>query len=276
MREDNMIEYDNKIHRLAYEFLLTFDDIDEKIIDKQLQEVDNITVDNLNDIFFRFIVSLQNANMKANVIGKSIGGIEEIKKVIPTLESMDNFKDENELLRKIFKELKPHSNKEIDQHIHDDSSIWKKYVKSLFEVKRFLSHFKNIHDFKDWVEFFNEDDRARPALPMILSNEIYGLGFALACDFLKEIGYLNFGKPDVHIKYIFYELGLSKNKKDYNILKDIVRVSRNVGKKPYHVDKLFWLIGSGRFYLSDIEIGRQREIFIEYVKSKLKESRDGI
>lgn len=269
MSEYSMIEYDKKICNLAYEFLLGFEEIDESIIDRQLKEVDSKTTESLDDIFFRFMESLQNANMKANVIGKSIGGVGELKKVIPTLESMDNFKDENALLRKIFEKLKPRSNKKIDEHLNDNKSIWKKYTKSLFEVKRFLSQFQNVQDFKNWVKFFNDDDRARPALPMILSKEIYGLGFALSCDFLKEIGYLNFGKPDVHIKNIFFELGLSKSKNDYDVLKDIVRIAKNVNKEPYHVDKLFWLIGSGKFYLSDIKIGRQREKFIKYARQHL-------
>ncbi len=269
MNEEYMIEYDKKIYHLAHEFLLDFSEINENIINKQLEEVDNKITESLDDVFFRFMESLQNANMKANVIGKSIKGIENLKKVIPTLKSMDSFKDENALLEKIFEELKPKSNKNVIEHQKDNKSIWKRYVKSLFETREFMRQFSNIQDFKQWVEFFNDDDRARPALPMILSNEIYGLGFALSCDFLKEIGYLNFGKPDVHIKYIFYELGLSKSKNDYNVLKDIVRIAKNVGSKPYHVDKLFWLVGSGKFYLSDIEIGRQREKFVEYVRNRL-------
>ena len=30
------------------------------------------------------------------------------------------------------------------------------------------------------VDFFDEDERARPALPMLVAQEIYGFGFALA------------------------------------------------------------------------------------------------
>jgi hypothetical protein len=46
-------------------------------------------------------------------------------------------------------------------------------------------------------------------------------------------------------------------------------MARNAGRTPYHVDKLFWLIGSGNFYDdpqigNEGRIGRHKEQFIEY------------
>ncbi len=38
---------------------------------------------------------------------------------------------------------------------------------------------------------------------MLLGREINGFGFALSCDFLKELGYEDFPKPDVHLRDIF-------------------------------------------------------------------------
>ena len=37
---------------------------------------------------------------------------------------------------------------------------------------------------------------------------------------------------------------------------------------PYEIDKILWLIGSGKFYLSDKKIKGQKEAFIEHVKKK--------
>jgi hypothetical protein len=104
-------------------------------------------------------------------------------------------------------------------------------------------------EFIDWVRVFDADDRKRVALPMLLSQEIDGFGFALACDFLKELGFLNFAKPDVHVKAIVRDLGLSApTANDYAVFKAVVRIASNCGETPYAVDKLFWLVGSGRFY----------------------------
>jgi thermostable 8-oxoguanine DNA glycosylase len=95
---------------------------------------------------------------------------------------------------------------------------------------------------------------------MILSKEVYGLGFALSCDFLKELGYINFGKPDVHIHKILKGLGLvDKKADDYEVLKAIDRIARNVGVSSYNVDKLLWLIGSGYFY-DDKDLGNEGRI----------------
>ena len=83
------------------------------------------------------------------------------------------------------------------------------------------------------MDFFDEDERARPALPTLLEKEIDGFGFALACDFVKELGYENFSKPDVHVKDIFWALGLSPwGTNDYEVFKAVARVARNVNVTP--------------------------------------------
>ena len=41
-----------------------------------------------------------------------------------------------------------------------------------------------------------------------------------------------------------------------------------VDETPYKVDKIFWLIGSGSFYLDNINIGRKKETFINTIKDK--------
>ena len=102
-------------------------------------------------------------------------------------------------------------------------SIWPKYCQTIISAARFLSQFPKSDEFYQWVEFFDQDDRARPALPMILSNEIQGIGFALACDFLKELGYTSFPKPDVHIKDIFTQLDLVGSREDYQVFKAVVK-----------------------------------------------------
>jgi hypothetical protein len=105
------------------------------------------------------------------------------------------------------------------------------------------------------------------------SFRIYGLGFPLACDFLKELGYRNFAKPDVHIRDIFTALALCPPKaNNYQIFKAIVRVAHNCSRTPYDIDKLFWLVGSGFFY-DDPQVGKNGRIgslkrpFIAHIQS---------
>ena len=107
---------------------------------------------------------------------------------------------------------------------------------------------------------------------MLLSQEIEGFGFALSCDFLKELGYINFPKPDVHLRDIFTALGLCEDKPDdYKLFKAVIRLAENAGVTPYNADKVFWLIGSGYFYDDphigkNGRVGRLKEVFIDYAR----------
>jgi hypothetical protein len=110
---------------------------------------------------------------------------------------------------------------------------------------------------------------------MLLSKEVDGLGFALSCDFLKEMGYVNFPKPDVHLRDIFTSLGLCKDKSDdYQLFKAVIRVAGHAGVSAYNADKAFWLIGSGNFY-DDCHIGKKgragsrKKEFIKYARPQL-------
>ena len=56
-------------------------------------------------------------------------------------------------------------------------------------------------------------------------------------------------------------------KQDYQTLKLIDRIALENYITAFEVDKIFWLKGRGNFYLSNIQIGRNRNQFIEQVKN---------
>jgi hypothetical protein len=158
-------------------------------------------------------------------------------------------------------------------NIGDSADTWGKYSKYVISGCRFLSSFKNSEEFEKFVSLFSYNKYTKAALPMLLAEEIDGFGFALACDFLKEIGYTEYPKPDRHLNIIFSELGLAE-KKDYEVYKAIIEMSETVNKTAYYVDKVFWLISSGNFYEDreedKIDIQRNRDNFIKYVQDKIK------
>ncbi len=47
-------------------------------------------------------------------------------------------------------------------------SIWPRYCRSVLSGARFLSQFSTADDFYRWVDLFDEDERARPALSVRL------------------------------------------------------------------------------------------------------------
>ena len=130
------------------------------------------------------------------------------------------------------------------------SRLWVIFGKGVISSAIFLSEFKDKKDFDDFVKSFQKNKYYREALPMLLDKEIFGFGFALACDFLKEAGYVSYAKPDVHLMDIFKESRLcKKNDADYKVFKTIIELAEVVGKTPYEVDKRIWLVCTGNFYL---------------------------
>ncbi len=229
------------------------------------------SITGLKGLYFRMLDQAQNANMKVGVIGGSIGGVDKLAPVLYDFdpsEVLAKYGDDWEsVLVRITNELHPHG-----KIRKTPFSIWPRYCKTILSAARFIEHFDSVNDFFEWADIFNRDAITRPALPMLLDREIEGFGFALSCDFLKELGYVNFPKPDVHLRDIFTGLKLCENGKDqYQLFKAIIRVANNSNVTPYSVDKVFWLIGSGYFYW-DPEIGRigtHKWEFIDFACPKL-------
>jgi len=66
---------------------------------------------------------------------------------------------------------------------------------------------------------------------------------------------------------------ISKSKNEYDILKEVIKFSNLTNKSPYQVDKLFWLVDSGNFYLDKLKIKTNRDEFIEHIKQKYRDIR---
>ncbi|MHC9544030.1 MAG: hypothetical protein AB9903_31335 [Vulcanimicrobiota bacterium] len=275
MESDKLI--DHKAYTLAKNYLpsLNIKGVNAALIEKYMTPFSKTPKPvSKQDIYLRALVSAQNANMRAGVIGGAIGGVDRLSSVLEgflpkaILKKYGNSCDA--VLDEIAEKLIPRG--EIRR---TPRSIWPKYCKTILSTARFIEQFDSAGDFFDWVEKFDRDERTRSALPMLLSHEIEGFGFALACDFLKEIGYMNYSKPDVHLREIFTALKLCPDKtSDYHLFKAIIRVAEHSNVSAYAVDKVFWLIGSGYFY-DDPHVGKDGRVrswkkeFIEYAYSQL-------
>ena len=271
-------ELDRAAYALAKDFLLRSGagkGVTPELIEKYLH-LSTPRPDTLAGLYEHLLESAQSANMKAGVIGGSIGGVGKLGPVLcgfePSLVLQKYPSGWEGVLDEVVARLKPRGSVRRTAR-----SIWPSYCRTVLSGARFLSRFSSADDFYEWVDFFDEDERARPALPLLLAQEIEGFGFALACDFLKELGYENFSKPDVHVKDIFWTIGLSPSgTSDYEVFRAVARVAQNAGVTPYNVDKLFWLIGSGYFY-DDPHVGNKGRIgsrkkeFIEVAKTQLEE-----
>lgn len=217
-----------------------------------------------NDILWRLLVSLQNRQMSKNVIG-----LENDKKKETFCKLLFNY-DSEKILSNYNEEslLKVFSDNFVIKNVESRNNLWKLYVKSIISASKFVNSFDSVKDFDNFVNRFNYNEMSSAALPMLLEKEIFGLGFPLSCDFLKELGFSEYPKSDVHIKDIFVAFDLCENN-DYSAYKAVIEMANAVKESPYNVDKMFWLISSGDFYKHKIKVGRNKERFIKKVKSTL-------
>lgn len=221
----------------------------------------------LSEVFRRILSSAQNANMKAGVIGGSIGGFNNLGKALfdfnPKETSRNFGNDPTALLQHIQKTLKPRGKIRTTSR-----SIWPKYCNTVLSTALFLAQFKNGKDFLSWAEQLYSDHRTMAALPLIMAAEIEGIGYALACDFLKEFGFTNYGKPDVHVRRLLVGLSLtSVTPTPYQAQRLIAQIAKAENVPPYDVDKVLWLIGSGKLYKhkhlgKNGQIGRMTKRFL--------------
>jgi hypothetical protein len=262
MHQVNQQELDRAAYALAKEFLLQSDadkGVTPVLIEKYLH-LSTPRPNSLAGLYEHMLESAQNADRRKNVIGGAIGRVHSLRQVLRDFEPvlvLEKYRSSGweSVLDDIVNQLRPRGSIR-----RSPRSIWPRYCQTILSSAKFLSQFESASDFYEWVDFFDNDERARPALPMLLAQEIDGLGFALACDFVMGLGYENFSKPDVHIKDIFQGIGLSPiGSSDYEIFKAVARIARNVDVTPHEVDKLFWLVGSGNFH-EDPHLGNKGRI----------------
>ena len=232
---------------------------------------DSRDFETLTDVFEQFIQSAQNYQGMPNFIKYSERRI-EIKDILLDFDiaQIADFSVEKLYLtfRKAFSVTSKDSN----------FNAWHKWSKSIIDVAKFLCNFNGVDDFRTFIGQFDYNLPMRTALPLLIAKKISGLGFSLACDCLKELGFINYAKPDTHLIDTCEGLMLS-DRDPVSVFEAIVRMSDDCKAvdrtaTPYKIDKILWLICSGRFYLDNVTIGRHKNEFILLAKNNLSEEID--
>jgi len=243
-------------------YLLEFDGISEEMIDAQLNAWKDQKVSSLPEVYKALLNHAKNRRGMPNSIGK-IENIEHLlfsfdhKKVLEAYPAWDALFDSiNEDPYTPPGRMEKSNNK----------NLWVVYCKAIISAAEFLIQFETYKDFESFTKPFWASEYTKLSLPLLLSTKIFGLGFALACDFIKENISPEFLKPDTHIRDIAQGLGITKSSNDFIVYRDVEGYCRRVGKIPYEVDKLFWLIGSGKFYIFGVEVKTNKKKFIAKMK----------
>jgi hypothetical protein len=222
-----MEETYEKMFEMGKEYLLKF--VDENLLNKHLYLGEKEKPKTINSLFRGLIESLSNRrNMP-----QTIGDIEKLKRVLYDFSPYQVRKEYGDDWEKLFHRVKKECNPKGQMILENKRSYWVIFCRGAVSAAEFLSRFSSFNEFDEFVTHFYFNEYTRAALPMLIGKEIRGIGFALTCDFLKENGYTDFVKPDVHIKTIFIGLGICKPKSDdYQVFKEVVRFSRIIGKNP--------------------------------------------
>ena len=153
--------------------------------------------------------------------------------------------------------------------INKPISYWAIFCKGILSGAEFLFRFDSFESFNEFVNSFAFNDISIAALPILFDQEIYGMGFPLGCDWLKEMGYGDYGKPDTHTIDILYGTGVAQSRDNFEVLKTMVKMARINNEVPAVVDRLLWFIGSGKYVDENVKITRQKAGFIKDLRVKL-------
>lgn len=216
-------------------------------------------------ILFRLCSSLQNSRMMHNSIKFNDVTAPEYRSAVETV--MCGFDTKNAAIKysnwtEIYDAMI--SADIFDNGIRENKETnWEKYCRGLYDGLQFLTSGDGENKIKELVSAPALTD-AEIGKINVISNEIYGLGFALTCDWLKECGCVWLAKPDVHIN------GVIMHQKDVDRIKDkdvlhemfswaeIVKNSgTDSGATAYKLDKIIWLLCTGDFYLDGKRTGRE-------------------
>lgn len=143
---------------------------------------------------------------------------------------------------------------------------WYKWSCSVVDSAKFVNQFESVETFQSFVNEYQNNVLTRALLPTLVADKIRGIGFALACNALKELGNLKYVKPDVHLIDICEELHLAK-RTPIDVFEIITKIAEESDVEPYKVDKVLWLICSGNFYKDDIRIGSHKSELIAKLKN---------
>ena len=240
---------------------------DMELVRKHMSLSDRSRPGDMRAVYRRFLETLSNKRGMPN----SIGDIDRLSGVLRGFDhgaALERYPGGwGELFDTVAREIKPTSRMKKDS----PQNYWVVFCKGCLSGARWLGQFGGLDEFLSFVRRYDTDPLSRPVLPVLIENDVFGYGFALACDFLKELGFSNYCKPDVHLTDIFKGVGLSDGTQ-LGVFRQVSLMAEEVGETPYAVDKAFWLIGSGRLYLDGVKFGTDKKEFVARVRSAQDQS----
>lgn len=259
----------SEFYGYAYNYLIN--QTDDRITLLQLEDYLCIKSKNysLNDAYIQLLDALQDYHSMRNIIQFN-NRKEQFSEILFDFDFRKISTEYNK--ETLFEKFK---NTFVVNNADSSKNSWKRYAKAVVSSACFMNTFENIKVFKSFIRTFQYNDYSQEALPLLLEKEIFGMGFATACLWLKELGYTEYAKPDRHMLDLFSALGLcdkTSDNVDISCFKAIRRLAEECNVTPYELDKVLWLICSGDYYKQGKKINDKslKEKFINDFKDKFK------
>lgn len=247
-----------RLVRKARAYLLSLPDVTEQILDAHLKNWEHLRKDSIPALYETLLHHAKNRQGMPNIIG-DVARLRGIFFDFDPNEVAAKYKSDRDILNQIVAQRVPIAGA---INANNPRSYWVIFAKAALSAAHFLRDFPTAQDFHSFVQAFYVNHHSRLALPLLLKEELFGFGFALACDFLKESGYNGFVKPDTHLNDICRAAGITEAVTDFGVFKDVVAYCKKHDLVPYEFDKLIWLVGSGNFYLFNRTVPADKGVFI--------------
>jgi hypothetical protein len=228
-------------------------------------------VKGISAVYWRLLQSAQNANRKPYVIKldhqdeKNRDSAHEWRKILFNFSPEKVYKEyigQESKLRDAIQETFKFRGAQCGKGAKGRETIWESFTKSICDSAVFLHDFN--FDFQTLKDYFEKTpENLRHIVPFVISTEIHGFGYALACDFLKECPGIDFdiAKPDVHLKEFCDKLdGAAYTPKE--TVRRVHQFAQNVAETDYDVDKAVWAICGAK----------HKEDFLEKVETLVRQS----
>ena len=242
------------LYNTAYEMLLTMKP--RSISKEELQDYfvgDSCNPVTLRDVFIAFIKAAQDYSRMPNVIK-----FDKRKEVIGNILHDFDYRYASTLTAETLYKMFSQEFSGITE------TSWMLWSNAVIDSAKYISKFKTFERFNEYVTKTSD----LKTVPLSMSSQIRGMGFAIASLSLKELGYLDYVKPDVHLIDICVGLDIS-SKNPLDVFDAMIEIAKDNAITPYKLDKVLWLVCSGNFYKHDIKVGGRKSELIAKVNGKI-------
>jgi len=241
------------------------DKTDIELVRKEANIENKTILITMDEFYEHLLKSLKNRQFMPN----AIGDLDALKSLLfdfsPKSVNEHYGVRWDQLFEDINKKIRPTSRMKKDV----PQNSWVVFTKGALDGAAFLSKFESVEDFKTQVDQFAKSKTFCAGLPLLIKLEVTGFGFPLACDFLKDAGWSQYAKPDVHTKRILKAVGFSDGT-DYDTFKAMQLIAAHVGETAFSVDKHIWHIGSGKLKKNRFASKKTRDKFLKSLAKKIE------